>query len=141
MRLNRAGAIARDRGRATVALGQGAEEDQACLSLFNELMESWSRRTKLIKYCIDVAAENIESKQDIAKDQNASFAEQRRAKQEAYGHRVMRDQVRSELSVEVIVRKRAYEAFHSRCKYFSPAASSDKEVLSMWDSVQAGRSG
>ncbi|KAF7352796.1 Coiled-coil domain-containing protein 58 [Mycena venus] len=47
---------------------------------------------------------------------------------------VKRNQVRDELTIDAIVRKRSLQAFRSRCRYFVPPLT-DSEARKMWDAA------
>lgn len=125
MRLNRATAFDKDKEN------YARSTDSACLALWYDLVANWSRRKRLIEYCVDVVDQSL-----IQKEQDMLHAEQdpqklRKAKATLYADQVKRSQIRNELLVEKIVRDRSMEAFKSRCKYFVPPAT-DKNTRELW---------
>ncbi|KZP17284.1 hypothetical protein FIBSPDRAFT_793362 [Athelia psychrophila] len=133
MRLNRTNAQFRDRDRE--GKGKGNVQDQACLYMWRSLVENWKRRTEIVSYCVGVVDKAMDEKRQIISDSPSDPARQRAAQSALYGDEVKRRQVHNELAVEIIVRKRAVDAFQSRCKYFSPPMS-DVEARKWWDAAQ-----
>lgn len=134
MRLNRANATMRDQDRLRDTTDSGIVQEQACLSVWRELVGNWTRRTKLVEYCAYVVDQSLTDQRNAIEGQTEDPAEQRKNQAKMFENEVKRAQVRNELKVESIVRKRAFEAFRSRCQYFT-TPTSDPEARKMWDSV------
>ncbi|KAI9066776.1 hypothetical protein FKP32DRAFT_1565142 [Trametes sanguinea] len=133
MRLNRTTAQYRDREREGIS-GKGDIEEQACAHVWRELVANWSRRTDIVEYCVGVVDQSLEEKRQSLQSAGDDASAQRKAKGILYAEEVKRNQIHNELTVETIVRKRAYDAFRSRCRYFEPPTS-DVEARKWWDSV------
>ncbi|KAI0723167.1 caffeine-induced death protein 2-domain-containing protein [Earliella scabrosa] len=133
MRLNRTTAQYRDRERSGLG-GKGDVEEQACAHVWKELVANWSRRTDIVNYCVGVLDESVEAKRQSILDAGDDASAQRKARGALYAEEVKRNQVRNELIVEDIVRKRALDAFRSRCRYFEPPPSGP-EGRKWWDNV------
>ncbi|EKM80294.1 hypothetical protein AGABI1DRAFT_113493 [Agaricus bisporus var. burnettii JB137-S8] len=134
MRLNRANATVRDRQREQESGAKGNVQNQACAYLWRELVENWKRRTQLVDYCTTTVEQSLKEKREALQESNDPS--QKRATQAAiFADEVKRNQVHNELTVENIVRKRAVEAFRSRCQYFVPP-STDEEARRLWDAAQ-----
>ncbi|TFK28751.1 hypothetical protein FA15DRAFT_664795 [Coprinopsis marcescibilis] len=131
MRLNRANALVRDQERER-ASPTGNIQNQACTAVWKELTENWKRRTQLIDYCATIVdqpgAENSEREAKTP-------AEIRKAQAAAYPDQVKRNQLRNEQTVEAIVRRRAVDAFRSRCLYFTPPKT-ERESAAIWEAAQ-----
>jgi len=134
MRLNRANAAAHDYERTHRETGAGTVQDQACASLWRELVGNWKRRTELLEYCTTVVDQALIEKRSTLEGQ-AQDPTRRDIKGALFEDEVKRNQVRNELTVEGIIRKRSMEAFRSRCQYFTPPLT-DVQARQMWDSVQ-----
>ncbi|TBU49376.1 caffeine-induced death protein 2-domain-containing protein [Dichomitus squalens] len=132
LRLNRATAQYRDRERRGLA-GKGDVEEQACAQVWRELIANWSRRRELVDYCVGVVDQAMEEKQRSIQDAGDDASAQRKARGALYAEEVKRNQIRNELFVENIVRKRAFDAFRSRCRYFEPPQT-DAEARKWWES-------
>ncbi|KAF8204961.1 caffeine-induced death protein 2-domain-containing protein [Pholiota molesta] len=135
MRLNRANANMRDKDRIQGLSGNASLQDQACESIWRELVANWKRRTQLVDYCVSVVDKSITDKRSAIDDQADDPRTQRKIQAQIYEDQVMRNQVHRELSVEDIVRKRSADAFRSRCQYFIPPMT-DAEARKMWDAAQ-----
>ena len=118
MRLNRANALIRDEERERGVPGAESVQNQACAAVLKELQENWKRRTQLINYCASVHDENLATNRKTERE-SVSPSDQRKAQAAAFSDEVKGNQIRNERSVEKIIRKRALDAFHSRCQYFS----------------------
>ncbi|KAF9485371.1 hypothetical protein BDN70DRAFT_917040 [Pholiota conissans] len=134
MRLNRANANMRDRDRIQGLSGNASLQDQACDSIWRELVANWKRRTQLVEYCVSVVDKSITEKRSAMEDQ-ADPKTQRKIQGQIFEDEVKRKQVHRELTVEDIVRKRSADAFRSRCQYFTPPMT-DAEARKMWDAAQ-----
>ncbi|PIL37031.1 hypothetical protein GSI_00723 [Ganoderma sinense ZZ0214-1] len=132
MRLNRTTAQYRDRERTGMG-SKGDIEEQACAHVWKEFIANWSRRKELVNYCVDVLDESVEEKQRSLQDAGDDASAQRKARGALYAEEVKRNQIRNELFVENIVRKRTFDAFRARCRYFEPPPS-DTEARKWWDS-------
>ncbi|KAJ7276390.1 caffeine-induced death protein 2-domain-containing protein [Mycena haematopus] len=130
MRLNRETAMVRDQERKG-RLGKGSVQDQACTNLWQELVSNWSRRRTIIEYCVGVVDQSKEEKQKAAQAEEDP-ARRRTIEATMFADDVKRNQVRDELTIDTIVRKRSLEAFRSRCRYFVPPLT-DSEAREMWD--------
>ncbi|KAI9447972.1 caffeine-induced death protein 2-domain-containing protein [Lactarius indigo] len=128
MRINRTTAQFRDRDRMGVS-GKGSVQEQACSYLWQELVENWKRRAELINYCVEITNETRIGQSDQLGDgapPSSSLAVSDETKSR---------QVRNELAVENIVRRRSLDAFISRCRYFE-APVSDEEARRWWNEAQ-----
>ncbi|KAF8076374.1 caffeine-induced death protein 2-domain-containing protein [Lyophyllum atratum] len=132
MRLNRANAAVRDSDR----LRHSTEniQEQACLNIWRELVGNWKRRTELVGYCVRVVDQSLDEKRSVLEDDAEDPATKRRAQGQIYEEQVKRTQIHNELRVESIIRKRAVEAFRSRCQFFA-IPSTDSEARQMWESA------
>jgi len=135
MRLNRANAVVRDHERTRRETGGGTVQDQACASLWRELVGNWKRRTELLEYCTTVVDQALVEKRSTLEGQAKGPTSRREIQGAMFEDEVKRNQVRNELTVEGIIRKRTMEAFRSRCQYFTPPLT-DVQARQMWDSVQ-----
>ncbi|KAF8812446.1 hypothetical protein BYT27DRAFT_7221084 [Phlegmacium glaucopus] len=135
MRLNRANATVRDHERVHRGTGVGTIQDQACASLWRELVGNWKRRSELLEYCTTVVDQALIEKQRNLDGQAQNPSSRRRIQGAVFEDEVKRNQVRNELVVEDIIRKRSIEGFRSRCQYFTPPLT-DVQARQMWDSVQ-----
>ncbi|KAL1944188.1 hypothetical protein VTO73DRAFT_3373 [Trametes versicolor] len=133
VRLNRTTAQFRDRERSGLS-GKGGVEEQACIQVWRELVANWSRRKDIVDYCVGVVDQSLEEKRELLQSAGDDASAQRKAKGVLYAEEVKRNQLHNELTVETIVRKRASEAFRSRCRYFEPPPS-DAEARKWWDAV------
>ncbi|KAI0353531.1 hypothetical protein OH77DRAFT_1406706 [Trametes cingulata] len=133
MRLNRTTAQYRDRERSGLP-GKGDVEEQACAHVWRELVANWSRRKEIVEYCVGVIDQSLEEKRQTLQNAGDDASAQRRAKGILYAEEVKRNQIHNELTVETIVRKRTFDAFRSRCRYFEPPTS-DAEARKWWDAV------
>jgi len=136
MRLNRANATVRDQERIRRGGRAGTVQDQACESLWRELVGNWKRRTELLEYCTTVVDQAlIEKRRTLEGQAELEDATSRSKIQGAvFEDEVKRNQVRNEVTVEGIIRKRSVEAFRSRCQYFTPPLT-DVQARQMWDSA------
>jgi len=126
MRINRTTAQFRDRDRLG-ASGKGTVQEQACSYLWQELVENWKRRTELINYCVEITQTG---RSDQLEDGGAHPSSSLGVSDE-----VKSRQVRNELAIEKIVRRRSLDAFTSRCRYFEPPLS-DEEARRWWNDAQ-----
>lgn len=123
-------AAAADLGKSTYA----SLNDTVCASFWRELLDVWVRREDTIRYCIAVngqaanppaAATNPDNRLD--KDYVAAPppapAWSRAENQAEFTER----QLRNELAVESIIRRRSLEVFKSRCRTFVPTPSDTVE--------------
>ncbi|TFK87072.1 hypothetical protein K466DRAFT_523089 [Polyporus arcularius HHB13444] len=133
MRLNRTTAQYRDRERSGLT-GKGDVEEQACAHVWRELIANWSRRRDIVGYCVGVLDESVEEKRQALQDAGDDASAQRKARGALYAEEVKRNQIHNEVVVENIVRKRAFEAFRTRCRYFEPPPS-EPEARKWWDAV------
>ncbi|KAJ7591085.1 caffeine-induced death protein 2-domain-containing protein [Mycena floridula] len=134
MRLNRANAFVRDQERegSRNTTKNTSIQDEACLALWQDLVGNWSRRTKLINYCVNVMDESVDEKQKAVQQQVAELPSQKRKLEGAmYEDEVKARAVRDELTVEKLVRNRTMTAFRSRCKYFTPPLNTE-EARQIW---------
>ncbi|KAF9491042.1 hypothetical protein BDN71DRAFT_1399049 [Pleurotus eryngii] len=136
MRINRANAHQRDKDRLDPV--KGNLQDEACSQVWKELIANWSRRTKLVEYCVSVVDSSMEEKKRTIAGLEADDAARRKAQAQWFAEEVKLNQVHNELSVEKIIRQRSLDAFRSRCRYFVPP-STDAEASKWWDSVNRGR--
>jgi len=134
MRLNRANATVRDFERIHGGTGGGTVQDQACASLWRELVGNWRRRTELLEYCTTIVDQALIEKRRTLEGE-AQDLSRTEVQGSVFGDEVKRNQVHNELIVERIIRKRSMEVFHSRCQYFTPPLT-DVQARQMWDSVQ-----
>ncbi|KAI0774150.1 caffeine-induced death protein 2 [Fomes fomentarius] len=108
MRLNRTTAQYRDRERSGLG-GKGDIEEQTCAHVWKELVANWSRRKAIVNYCVGVADESVDEKRQTLQDAGDDASVQRKARGALYAEEVKRNQVRNELFVENIVRKRTFD--------------------------------
>ncbi|KAJ7771349.1 caffeine-induced death protein 2-domain-containing protein [Mycena maculata] len=137
MRLNRENAMVRDQERSGRP-GKGSVQDQACANLWQELVSNWNRRKQIISYCVDVVDQSKEEKQKAAQIEEDP-ARRRALEAAVFSDDVkatQRNQVHNELSIDTIVRNRSLQAFHSRCRYFTPPLS-DSEARKYWDTASS----
>ncbi|RDB22874.1 Coiled-coil domain-containing protein 58 [Hypsizygus marmoreus] len=134
MRLNRANAAVRDKERLQDSTG-GNVQDQACLNMWRELVSNWKRRTELVEYCVKVVDQSLNEKRKAMDTQSDDPRTQRKIQAEIFADEVKRTQVHNELTVESIVRKRAADAFRSRCQFFVPPTT-DPEAREVWNAAQ-----
>ncbi|KAF8524611.1 caffeine-induced death protein 2-domain-containing protein [Hysterangium stoloniferum] len=142
MRLNRNIAQFRDRDRS--AHGASSSADESCAYFWSQLVAGWKARTEMIKYCVNVVDTGMEEKREafatlkdgLGKDGESEEKRRAERKEKAvlYAEEVKKNQIHNELSVERIVRIRAFEAFQSRCKYFEPPKT-DSEARRWWDAA------
>ncbi|KAF5364291.1 hypothetical protein D9756_000635 [Leucocoprinus leucothites] len=135
MRLNRANAAMRDQQRELDRGSGESVQNQACAYLWRELVENWKRRTQLVDYCTKVVDQSLKEKRETLEEQRGDLKQQRMTQAAIFADQVKRNQVHNELTVENIVRKRAVEAFRSRCQYFVPP-STDEEARRLWEAAQ-----
>lgn len=133
MRLNRANAAVRDSDRSHSSTKN--IQEQACSNVWRELVGNWKRRTELVGYCVRVVDQSLAEKQSVLEDDGEDAAAKRKAQGQIYAEQVKRTQIHNELRVEAIIRKRAVEAFRSRCQFFVPP-SADPEGREIWDKAQ-----
>ncbi|KAH9918210.1 caffeine-induced death protein 2-domain-containing protein [Epithele typhae] len=131
MRLNRTTAQYRDRERAGQPGRGGDAEAQACAHVWRELVANWARRQEIVRYCTAVVEEDAVAAASLAAAGDDAAA-QRRARGARYAEEVKRNQIRNELAVEDIVRRRAADAFRARCRYFEPPTT-DAEGRKWWE--------
>jgi len=136
MRLNRANATVRDQERSHRGSGGGTVQDQACASLWRELIGHWKRRSELLEYCTTVVDQALIEKRKTLEDQAQNPTSRREIQGAVFQDEVKRNQVRNELVVEGIIRRRSIQGFRSRCQYFTPPLT-DVQARQMWDSVQS----
>ncbi|KAF8272052.1 caffeine-induced death protein 2-domain-containing protein [Lactarius quietus] len=129
MRINRTTAQFRDRDRMG-ASGKGTVQEQACSYLWQELVENWKRRTELINYCVEITNETQTGRSDQPGGANPSSSL-------GVSDEAKSRQVRNELAIEKIVRRRSLDAFISRCRYFEPPLS-DEDARRWWNEAQRG---
>ncbi|KDQ15354.1 hypothetical protein BOTBODRAFT_31678 [Botryobasidium botryosum FD-172 SS1] len=135
MRMNRNSAFFRDKDR----LGKGASTpEESCTHFWHELVANWNGRTEIINYCVDVVDRKMEEKRKALEGQESKLDAERSKKSTLYADQVKRNQIHNEHAVETIVRRRSFEAFKSRCKYFEPPLS-DAEARKWWDAASAGQ--
>ncbi|KAF8138294.1 caffeine-induced death protein 2-domain-containing protein [Boletus edulis] len=134
MRLNRSNAQFRDLDREGLG-GKGSIQDRACAYVWKELVENWKRRTEIVDYCVNVVDQSMSQKHKVLDGLEGDAKAKRMTQAELFADEVKRNQVRNELSVETIIRKRSLEAFQSRCRYFSPM--NDPETRKWWDGAQS----
>jgi len=137
MRLNRTVAQFRDLDRTGVA-GKGSVQDQACLQIWRELVDNWTRRTKIIDYCVGVLDSSKKDTQTSIDNLEDDPRSQRKLRAALYADDTKRNQIHNELTVEKIVRHRSAEAFRSRCKFFDPP-SSDINARQIWEVAETAR--
>ncbi|KAI9574847.1 caffeine-induced death protein 2-domain-containing protein [Boletus coccyginus] len=135
MRLNRSNAQFRDRDREGTG-GKGSIQDRACVYVWRELVENWKRRTEIVDYCVNVVDQSMSEKHKLLDGLEGDAKAQRKTQAELFADEVKRNQVRNELSVEKIIRKRSLDAFQSRCRYFTPPMN-DLEARKWWDGAQS----
>jgi len=133
MRLNRTTAQFRDLDRAGTA-GKGSVQDQACLYLWRELVENWTRRAKIIDYCVGIV-DNSTQETGLGDLEDGPRVERKR-QAALYADETKRNQIHNELTVEEIVRQRSVSAFRARCKYFEPPLS-DTGGRKLWYAAEA----
>ncbi|SPO35391.1 uncharacterized protein PSFLO_00862 [Pseudozyma flocculosa] len=99
--------------------------EQACAQFWKELLDVWKGREDVVRYCIGVADQargprpsGTESKLDA--DYTPTPTQARWGRGEDQSEFLTR-QMRNELAVESIIRKRSLEAFKSRCRFFQPS--------------------
>ncbi|KAH6914919.1 caffeine-induced death protein 2-domain-containing protein [Coprinopsis sp. MPI-PUGE-AT-0042] len=124
MRLNRANALTRDEERERGGTGIESVQNQACAAVLKELLDNWKRRTQLINYCVSIHDENLVTNKKTEREA-VSPSDQRKAQAAAFSDEVKGNQIRNEKTVEKIIRKRAVDAFNSRCQYFSRPLQED----------------
>ncbi|KAF5320720.1 hypothetical protein D9619_000947 [Psilocybe cf. subviscida] len=140
VRLNRADASMRDKDRTEGLSGTGTLQDEACQSIWRELVANWKRRTQLVNYCVEVVDQSIsEGRTELQMQQRDSAAVQKKTRGRIYENEVKRKQVHRELTIEEIVRKRSAEgasrfSFQTRCRYFKPPMT-DEEARKMWNAA------
>ncbi|GLB33798.1 putative caffeine-induced death protein 2 [Lyophyllum shimeji] len=130
MRLNRANAAMRDSDRAESSAGN--IQEQACSNIWRELVGNWKRRTELVGYCVRVVDQSLAEKRSVLEDDGEDASARRQAQGQIYAEEVKRTQIHNELRVEAIIRKRAVEAFRSRCRFFVPPVT-DHEGRDIWE--------
>ncbi|KAH9977719.1 caffeine-induced death protein 2-domain-containing protein [Lactifluus volemus] len=128
MRINRTNAQFRDRDRLLGASGKGNVQEEACAHLWQELVDNWKRRGQIIDYCVKVMEEARVGEQPES-DHSGNGTHQRESEVAKY------QQVRNELTIERVVRRRTIDAFISRCRYFEPPKV-DHEARRWWDEAQ-----
>lgn len=121
---------ATDLGRTTYS----SVPDSMCAAIWTELVQLWTRREDTIKYCIDVNARQMPrplSKDDRLDMDRAQAAARIPAapvsRGESEAEFTMR-QLRNELAIEAIVRRRSLDVFKSRCRLFSPAPTEREQA-------------
>ncbi|KAF9506485.1 hypothetical protein BS47DRAFT_1305233 [Hydnum rufescens UP504] len=135
MRLNRNNAQWRDKDRLGGRLS--FSQDDACEHFWKELVANWKGRAAVIDYCVKVADRVVEGKKKAFEGQEASLDAERKFRSGVFGDEVKRNQIRQEITVEAIVRRRSLEAFTSRCKHFEPPRT-DVEARKWWDAAIVG---
>jgi hypothetical protein len=104
MRLNRANAAMRDHERLTDVAGGGNVQEQACLSMWRELVGeflqvkvchnfsqavgNWTRRTKLVEYCVYVMDQSLIDHRKVMEAQTDDPASQRKIQAKAFEEEV-----------------------------------------------------
>ncbi|KAH0587576.1 hypothetical protein H2248_006352 [Termitomyces sp. 'cryptogamus'] len=132
MRLNRANATMRDQDRLDDFTGN--IQNRACLNVWRELVGNWKRRTELVEYCVRVVDQSLSDRRSVVEDETQDNATKRKAQGHIFEEQVKRTQVHNELKVEAIIRKRAVDAFKTRCQFFVPP--SEPEGREIWDAGQ-----
>ncbi|KAF8316505.1 caffeine-induced death protein 2-domain-containing protein [Cantharellus anzutake] len=138
MRLNRNSAQWRDRDRSS---GHSSKPDEPCEFFWKQLVANWKGRKEVIDYCVDVVDKNVtEKKKSISGQEEGLDGDQksRSIRFSLFSDEILRNQIRQELAVEAIVRRRSWEAFSSRCKYFEPPKT-DAEARKWWGAAISGR--
>jgi len=114
---------ATDLGRTTYA----SVPDTMCAAIWTELVQLWTRREDTIKYCIDVNAKHMprplsrDDRLDLDRTQAAASAPATAVTRGESDAEFTMRQLRNELAIEAIVRRRSLDVFKSRCRLFSPA--------------------
>jgi hypothetical protein len=135
MRLNRSNAHFRDRDREGLG-GKGSIQDRACAYIWKDLVENWKRRTEIVDYCVNVMDQSMSQKHQALDGLEGDAKSKRKTQAELFADEVKWNQVRNELSVEKIIRRRSLEAFQSRCRYFTPPLN-DPEARKWFDGAQS----
>lgn len=125
MRMNRTSAQFRDRDRAgTTKKGENLD-DQACLYVWKELTgalflytrtsifstwssDNWKRREDLINYCVNIMDQPTPPTSSGGSP-GADATQRRLAEAESYSAEVKKSQIKRELTVEGIIRRRSWE--------------------------------
>ncbi|CAE6439555.1 unnamed protein product [Rhizoctonia solani] len=130
MRMNRNLAQFRDIDRhRSSRSGSPQLQDESCLHFWKELVANWENRTEIVNYCVGVVDASMEAKRQSLAGQDPKLDENRRTASSLYTDEVKRNQMRNELTVEVIIRQRSLDAFKSRCKFFEDEVKN----ITPWD--------
>jgi len=138
MRLNRSVAQWQDRDRHAE---RSSSRQDPCEYLWKELVANWRGRKEVIDYCVDVMDKAVDQKRGSISGQEEGLdadRESRSVRSSIFSEEVLRNQIRQELTVEAIVRRRSWEAFASRCRHFEPPKT-DAEARKWWDAAEAAR--
>jgi len=138
MRLNRNVAQWQDRDRHA---GRPSSGQDGCEHLWRELVANWKGRKEVIDYCVEVIDKAVNEKRRPISGQEEGLdadPDSRSVRSSIFREEVLRNQIRQELTVEAIVRRRSWEAFSSRCKHFEPPKT-DAEARRWWDAAVAAR--
>ncbi|KAI3617909.1 hypothetical protein CBS9595_003818 [Malassezia furfur] len=124
-------ATASDLGKSTYA----SDSESVCAGFWRELVDVWMRREDTIRYCVAVnqatltSAPSSSSNPDDRLDLDRASAPapvQSLSRAESQAEFTER-QLRNELAIESIIRRRSLEVFKSRCRAFSPNLSDSVE--------------
>ncbi|KAG6821284.1 hypothetical protein H0H93_002394, partial [Arthromyces matolae] len=83
---------------------------------------NWKRRTELVEYCVHVVDQSLNEKRSVVEDETLDSKAKRKVQGHIYEEQVKRTQVRNELRVEAIIRRRAVDVapFAANSLRFSP---------------------
>jgi len=139
MRLNRSNAQFRDRQRSgSRGAASSNPQDEACLSMWRQLVGNWKARAGIIQRCTEVVDEVMVDRRKGIEGTEASLDAEPAVRAQLYSDEVLRNQIRNEHMVESIVRQRSLDAFTSRCRFFEPPLN-DAEGREWWNSSQRRR--
>lgn len=105
MRLNRAGANMRDKDRIQGYSGNASVQDQACESIWRELVgeslasrglydihtptpANWKRRTQLVEFCVSVVDQSITDNRNAIESESLDPASQRKIQGDIFAEEV-----------------------------------------------------
>ncbi|KAN0061072.1 hypothetical protein ACQY0O_006807 [Thecaphora frezii] len=102
--------------------------NEACAQFWSQLLHVWQQREDIVRYCLNVAdfpspspssqRGDAEARLDADyKPKLTPFASTSRGEENI---QFLKRQLRNELAVESIIRKRSLDAFKSRCRAFRP---------------------